>query len=110
MSDRAAKATASDARTVWVVETDDAVDIKLPPSNEDRSLLVLQALLIHGALTTAEIDAVLPATGEPDMLAALLASGHLQRDQKDGRYRVKPAAYPAVRRALLTADFPTGVL
>lgn len=110
LSDRAAKATAGDARTVWVVDTDDANDIKLPPSNEDRSLLVLQALLIHAALTAAEIDAVLPATGEPDMLAALLASGHLHRDPEGGRYRVKPAAYPAVRRALLSADFPAGAL
>lgn len=105
LSDRATQATANDARTVWVVNAD---DITLPTSNEDRSLLVLQALLIHGALTPAELDAVLPATGEPDMLAALLASGHLQRDAVGGRYRVDPAAYPGVRRALLAADFPIG--
>ena len=107
LSERAAKATFGDARTVWVVDAD---DIELPRSNEDRSLLVLQALLIHGALTPAEIDAVLPATGEPDMLAALVASGHLRRERESSRYGVKPTAYPAVRRALLTAGFPTGAV
>jgi hypothetical protein len=107
LSDRAAKATAGDARTVWVVDVD---DIDLPPSNTDRALLVLQALLIHGALTPAEIDAVLPTTGDPDMLAALVASGHLRREGNSGRHRVRPTAYPAVRRALKAAGFPTGAM
>ena len=107
LSDRALGATADDARTVWVIDID---DVTLPPSNEDRSLLVLQALLIHGALTSAEIDAVLPTTGEPDMLPALLNSGHLQREPGSGRYRIKPTAYPAIREALQAAGFPTGAM
>ena len=107
LSDRAAAATAGDARTVWVVRID---DVELPASNEDRSLLVLQALLIHGGLTPDEINAVLPTTGEPDMLAALVTSGHLQRDQGSDRHCVSPTAYPAVRDALKAAGFPTGAM
>ena len=106
-SGRAAGATAADARTVWVVDVD---DIALPLSNEDRSLLVLQALLIHGALTSAEIDAVLPTTGEPDMLPALLRLGYLRREPGSGRHRIRPTAYPAIRKALQAAGFPTGAM
>lgn len=107
LTERAARATAGDARTVWVVDIDDA---RLPPSHEDRVLLVLQALLIHGALTPAELDAVLPTTGEPEVLAALVATGHLRRDRDDERLRVRPSAYPAVRQALQAAGFPTGAI
>jgi hypothetical protein len=107
LPDRAAGATAGDARTVWVVSID---DVELPPSNEDRALLVLQALLIHGELTPDEIDAVLPTTGEPDMLAALVTSGHLQREYGSNRHRVKPTAYPGVRKALKAAGFPIGAM
>ena len=107
MSDRAAKAIAGDARTIWVVDVD---DVEVPSSNEDRSLLVLQALLIHGALTPAEVDAVLPTTGEPDMLAALVSSGHLLRERESNRHRIRPKAHPAVRKALQAAGFPTGAM
>ncbi len=108
LSDRAVGATAGDARTVWVVGDD--VDVELPRTNEDRSLLVLQALLIHGGLTPDEINAVLPTTGEPDMLAALVTSGHLQRENRGGRHRVRPMAYPAIRKALQAAGIPTGAI
>jgi hypothetical protein len=107
LTERAAHATAGDARTVWVVDVDDT---RLPPSHEDRVLLVLQALLIHGALTPAEIDAVLPTTGEPEVLAALVATGQLRRDHDGDRLRVRPSAYPAVRQALQAAGFPTGAI
>ena len=107
LSERAAGATAGDARTVWVVGVD---DIALPPSNEDRSLLVLQALLIHGGLLPDEIDAVLQTTGEPDMLAALVTTGHLQREHASDRYHISPTAYPAIRKALKAAGFPTGAM
>ena len=107
LSDRAAKAIAADARTVWVVGVN---DVDLPSSNEDRALLVLQALLIHGALTPDELNAVLPTTGEPNMLAALVASDHLRHDRSSGCYRVKPTAYPAIRNALKAAGIPTGVM
>lgn len=107
LSDRATRATAGDVRTVWVVGVDDLV---LPVSNQDRSLLALQALLIHGGLTPDQMDAVLPTTGEPNMLAALVTSGHLLYDQSSGQHRVSPTAYPAIHKALKAAGFPTGAI
>jgi hypothetical protein len=105
LSERAARAVADDKRTVWVVDPDDA---RLPLVHEDRMLLALQALLIHGGLTAAELEAVLPATGDADVLPALVESGHLRRDR--GLFSVRPSAYPAVRQALLAADFPVGAM
>jgi hypothetical protein len=105
LSERAAQTVAEDRRTVWIVDFDDP---RLPSSHEDRALLTLQALLIHGALTEAEVEAVLPATGEPQALPALVGSGHLRCDR--GSYSVRPTAYPAVRQALQAADFPMGAL
>lgn len=105
LSSRVTKAVSDDARTVWVVDVEDLV---LPSSSEDRSLQVLHALLIHGALTLAEIDAVMPTTGDPDTLAALVRSGHLRCDQHGVRYTIRPTAYPAVRSALQAAGFPMG--
>ena len=107
LTDRAAEATAGDARTVWIVDVD---DIELQHANEDRSLLVLQALLIHGGLLPAEVDAVLPTTGEPDLLTALVNSGHLQHERDTGHHRVTPTAYPSIRQALKAAGIPIGAV
>ena len=107
LSDRAEGATANDARTVWVVGID---EVELPRSNEDRALLVLQALLIHGELTPDELATVLPTTGEPNMLAALVVTGHLQCDPGTHRHRVSPMAYPTIRKALKAAGLPTGAI
>ncbi len=79
LPERALRATADDFRTVWVADIDDG---NLPPGHEDRSLLALQALLIHDALTEAELDSVLPATGEPDVMPALVAAGFVQREAR----------------------------
>ena len=103
LPERASQTTANDARTVWVSDLDDG---RLPHGHEDRALLVLQALLIHDALTVKEIEVVLPATGEPDVLPALLAGGFVQREA--GLVRVRATAYPAVRKALRAAGFPSG--
>jgi hypothetical protein len=105
LSDRAARAVADDQRTVWVVDIDDS---PLPPGHEDRALLTLQAILMHGGLTAPEVHEVLPATGESCMLQALVDSRHLRCDR--GNYSVRPTAYPAVRRALLAAGFPMGAI
>ena len=93
LSARALRATEGDAQTVWVADVEDT---RLPPAHEDRALLVLQALLIHDGLTAAELDAVLPATGEPDVLAALVSSGHLRRERDGERFRVRPTASTAL--------------
>ncbi len=103
ISDRALKATASDAKTLWVVDID---DYRLPPRHQDRALLVLQALLIHHALTPQELKCVLPETGEPDMIPALLAAGFVER--RGELLSVGAAAYPAVREALIADGCPVG--
>jgi hypothetical protein len=105
LSQRAAQAVANDQRTIWVVEH---ADPPLPSAHEDRALLALQALLLHGGLTARELNDVLPSTGETDLLPALMASGHLRCD--GGVYSVRPTAYPAVRQALRVADFPMGAM
>ena len=105
LSERAARAVANDDRTVWLVDLEDP---RLPPAHEDRALLALHALLIHGRLTAEEAAAVLPATGDADVLPALVESGHLRCEH--GSYSVRPTAYPAVRRALQADDFPMGAI
>lgn len=105
LPERAAQAVAGDRRTVWIVDIDDP---RLPSSQRDRALLTLQALLVHGGLDAADLAAVLPSTGEPDLLPALVASGHLQRT--GSVHRVHPAAYPAVRAALQDDGFPLGAI
>jgi hypothetical protein len=102
LPERARQATGADERTVWIADVDDS---RLPAGHEDRSLLALQALLIHESLTDEELGAVLPATGEPDVVPALVASGFVERE---GRvFRVRTIAYPAVRQALRSAGFPS---
>ena len=103
VSDRARRAIADDERTVWVASIEDC---SLPRGHEDRSLLALHALLIHGALTAQELAAVLPATGEPDVMPALVAAGWVQREAR--LYRVSAGAYPALRQALQSAGMPLG--
>ncbi|UTW09064.1 hypothetical protein [Pseudomonas benzenivorans] len=103
LPERARRATGNDERTVWIGDVDDC---RLPPGHEDRSLLALQALLIHESLTAQELDAVLPATGEPDVIPALVAAGFVEREGP--LFRVRALAYPAVRQALRSAGFPTG--
>lgn len=103
VSQRAQDTTSDDARTLWVVDVDDD---KLPEGHKDRALLVLQALLIHHALTPQELRSVLPETGEADMMPALLRAGFVERQGE--LLTVGAAAYPAVRRALLADGCPVG--
>ncbi|WP_298188616.1 hypothetical protein [uncultured Pseudomonas sp.] len=105
LPERARRATGNDERTLWIISVDDG---RLPQGHEDRSLLVLQALLIHGSLTAAELSKVLPATGEPDVLPALLSAGIIECEA--ALFRVRAIAYPAVRQALRSAGFPSGGL
>ncbi len=105
LSERAERATINDKRTVWIT---DMKEPRMPATHEDRALLVLHALLIHGALSASELETVLPATGDADVVPALVESGHLRCDR--GNYSVRPTAYPAVRQALQAADFPVGAM
>lgn len=103
LSDQAASTVSDDQRTVWVVDID---DFSLPQRHEERALLALHALLIHGGLSATELEEVLPATGEASVLQALVDSRHLRCDR--GNFSVRPIAYPGIRRALEAAGFPVG--
>ena len=94
-----------DERTFWVTGVPDPT---LPRHHDDNALLVLHALLMHGALDNDELLGVLPDATAAEMLPALLRAGFIER--VDGRLAVLPAAYPAVRRVLLADGFPMGDL
>lgn len=101
LSDQAASTVSDDQRTVWVVDIDHC---PLPQGHEERALLTLHALLIHGGLSAAELEEVLPATGEASVVQALVDSRHLRCER--GNFSVRPIAYPGIRRALEAAGFP----
>lgn len=90
-------------RTFWITGVPDP---DLPHHQDDNALLVLHALLLHGTLDAAELLSVLPDATAAEVLPALLRNGFI--DQHKGRLSVKPAAYPAARRALLADGFPVG--
>ena len=91
-----------DAHTLWVIALE---EFSLPGRNNDDSLLVLHALLIHGPLLPNQLAAVLPFTGAGNTLNSLLAAGILEHDAH-GRLACTPDAYPAIRTGLTTAGFP----
>lgn len=107
LPDRVQKATKGDAHTLWVT---DLPEFTLPDNHEQTALLVLQALLIHGALTEAELHGVLPVMEEPGIIAALQTAGFIESADRDGRLHVRPAAYPAVRTALRADGYPAGAI
>ena len=94
-----------DERTFWIKGVPDP---SLPHHHDDNALLVLHALLIHGALSNAELLSVLPDATAAQVLPALLRAGVIE--QRQSLLSVLPAAYPAVRRMLLADGFPTGAL
>ena len=99
------KGIPANERTFWITNVPDP---DLPHHHDDNALLVLHALLIHGALDTAELLSVLPDATAAEVLPALLRSGFLER--QGNQLAVMPSAYPAVRRALLADGFPIGEL
>ena len=92
-------------RTFWIQGVPDP---SLPRHHDDNALLVLHALLIHGALSSAELLSVLPDATAAEVLPALLRAGFIE--QREGRLSVLPAAYPAARRVLLADGYPMGEL
>ena len=88
-------------QTLWVAALDEYV---LPGKNEQAALLVLQALLIHGPLSAAQLRLVLPLVGESNIVSVLVKAGFLTRD--GDRFGCSPAAYPAIRAGLASAGLP----
>ena len=92
-------------RTFWITGVPDP---GLPKHPDDNALLVLHALLMHGALGIDELLSVLPDATAAEVLPALMRAGFIER--REGQLSVLPAAYPAVRRVLLADGFPMGEL
>ncbi|MEC5214438.1 hypothetical protein RCH06_003001 [Polaromonas sp. CG_9.5] len=101
--------TEKDHLTLWITEDEDAslpIDLPLPLDDQENGLLVLHALLMHGALSSAELAAVLPAPAGTGLITALIRAGFIE---KDGDFLVPQAGtYPAMRSALKSAGFPLG--
>ncbi len=96
------KAGGPGERTLWVM---DAPELSLPADHQQNALLVLHALLIHDRLTAEELSQVLPVVGETFIVAALDAAGFVE--QTGPEIRCRALAYPAIRRELFAAGFPT---
>ncbi len=92
-------------RVFWVTGVPDP---ELPQHQNENALLVLHALLMHGALDQDELLGVLPDATAIEVLPALLRAGFIE--QREGQLAVLPSAYPAVRRRLLADGFPVGDL
>ena len=88
-------------QTLWVAALDEYV---LPGKNEQSALLVLQALLIHGALSASQLRLVLPLVGESNIVSVLIKAGFVARD--GDLFTCRPAAYPAIRAGLSSAGLP----
>ncbi|WP_147418153.1 hypothetical protein [Salinisphaera sp. Q1T1-3] len=104
--DAPAAVSDADEQTLWVIALE---EFSLPGADNDDTLFLLHALLIHGALTPDLLRAVLPITQAMQRLPALVAAGIVTRHE-DGRLACAPAAYPAIRAGLTTAGFPIAAL
>ena len=92
-------------KTLWVAALE---EFTLPVRHEAGALLALQALLIHGPLTEAELERVAPLGRRAGLLSALVGAGFVRRE--GGALACAPAAYPAVRAGLSAAGFPVDTL
>lgn len=81
-------------------------DVQLPAGYEEEALFVLHALLVHGALSEAELIAVLPDPASSSLLTALGNRGFVEA--RAGRWSVNAGAYPAIRKALQADGYPAG--
>jgi len=91
--------------TLWVAALQ---ELSLPKTENDSSLFVLQAILIHNEISSEHLAKVLPdlrpLTAVPLLKRADVITEH------NGVLRCKPQAYPAIRAGLAASGFPLGVL
>ena len=89
-------------QTLWVIALEEFL---LPDTDHALTLLLLQALLIHGQLPLDLLTRTVPEPGATRLLPALRTAGIVeQRD--NGDLACAPAAYPSVRAGLTAAGFP----
>lgn len=95
----------SDRNALWVADPE---EFALPGRYQRDAALILHALLIHGALGKETLRMVLPAGHEMEVLSVLDALGIVRR--RNGYLCCSDAAYPTVRRILISRGFPKGDL
>lgn len=106
--DAAPPAQHDDDDTLWV--THDAAPL-LPIGHEHGARLVLHAVLLHGALGTADLVHVLPSLIDvPELVRALQRAAVLAHHDADDTWYVLPSAYPTVRTSLSEAGFSMAAL
>ena len=110
-TDKARAKAGEDSRTtIWVKPW---ADLELPsplPQARQSHRFILHALLIHGGLTEAAVDLLVPISGAVlhQSLRVLAAEGLIE--QVAGRWQVTPCAYPAVRQSLVNEEYLVGAL
>ena len=87
-------------QTLWIAARDEYV---LPGATDQGGLLMLQALLVHGALSIAERQQVLPMEGDSHIVHALVSAGLIEWQAQ--RLACRPCAYPSVRSGLKSAGY-----
>ena len=97
-------------QTVWVTAWDKVALPSLPGNVDVATLLTLHALLVHNGLDMATLSQVL-ATSITDLarqLPNIAQAGLIWHS--DGRWRVTPIGYPAIRARLSQEGFLTDAL
>ncbi len=101
LAEETAVASETEQETLWVAALE---EFSLPGKESQTTLLVLQALLIHGSLSLTELNLVLPLSDQNAAVAALTKAGFIEK--VGHQLRLIAAAYPAIRSGLKTAGFP----
>ena len=97
----AAAETSDPEHTIWIAAPE---AYAMPGTGDGTALLVLHALLIHGALDAGALRLVLPSIEAANIVPALERAGFVRVE--NGEIACRTAAYPAIRRALDEAGFP----
>ncbi len=93
---------ASADQTLWVIALEEFL---LPDTDNAVTLLLLQALLIHGRLPQTLLARTVPEPHAQRLLPALIHAGIVEADN-NRVLACAPAAYPSIRAALSAAGFP----
>lgn len=92
-----------EVETIWVAP---AREFELPGGLDEPEALILHSLLLHDGLPTEVIEGLLPHTRfRTRSLLLQLAAAEMLESEPDGRWRVTPFAYAAVRSFLAGRRF-----
>ncbi|AEY02028.1 hypothetical protein GU3_11365 [Oceanimonas sp. GK1] len=101
-----ARGNAGVALALWAAEHgDNGGRPELPAEADDTTAFVLYALLLHDGLASGPLQQVLPMLGGARLAACLQRLEYCgQVELRGACWRVRPAAYPAVREFLAGRD------